>query len=341
MGCSVKILNIGIIGLQMGYSHLVACEQMPGVAVTAACDTDPARLDAVVGEKRVAVFAADYRALVARDDLDIIIVATPDHLHEEHTVAALRAGKHVLCEKPMAPSLEACRRMLEAAQAAGRTLMIGHVARFTPVFRTLKAMADRGELGDLYYVAAEYLHDYSEIGGVGDWRFDPQVGRHVFLGGGCHAVDLMRWFLDDLDTVSAQANHFAVPHLPRDDTLAACYKTVSGRIGRALVAGGARRPYGIHLQLYGTEGTALASNVEAEARVWLKRIEGLGDRWITLPTAVASHPVADQMRHFIACICSGREPLVSGLEGARTVAAALAGIRAAESGQPQPAGFTG
>jgi predicted dehydrogenase len=189
----------------------------------------------------------------------------------------------------------------------------------------------------VYYAAAEYIHDYSEIGGVGDWRFDPAIGRHVFLGGGCHAVDLMRWFLDDLDTVSAQGSHFAVPHLPRGDTLLACYKTVSGRIGRTLVAGGAKRPYGVHLEIYGTEGTAVASNVEAEARVWLKRLEGPADRWIALPAQVSSHPVADQMRQFLACLRGECEPLVSGLEGAKTVAAALGGIRAAESGRVESA----
>jgi len=332
-------VNIGIIGLRMGCSHLMACEGMQEVEVKAVCDTDAARLQEVAHGKRVPVFEADYRALAERDDLDALVVATPDHLHEEHTVAALRAGKHVLCEKPMAPTLEACRRMIAAAQEAGRVLMIGHVARFTPVFRTLKAMAERGEFGRIYYVGAEYIHDYTEIGGVGDWRFDPRIGRHVFLGGGCHAVDLMRWFLDDLETASAQASHLAVPHLPRADTLLACYGTASGQIGRTLVAGGAKRPYGIHLEIYGTEGTALASNVEAEARVWLKRIEGLGDRWITLPTAVASHPVADQMRHFAAAALGNREPLVSGTEGAKTVAAALAGVKAAETNEVVSAAF--
>jgi len=327
--------NLGIIGLRMGSSHLGAARQLPGVAVRAICDLDPDRLAQVQRESGVERACLDYRELLDDPELDLVVVATPDHLHREHTVAALQAGKHVLCEKPMAPTLEACAQMVAAARSAGRTLAIGHLVRFTPIFAYLKRLVDRGELGELYYVSSTYEHDYDRVAGA--WRFDPQLARHVFLGGGCHSVDLMRYFLGDVERVSAVGSHLALPRLPLDDTVAALYSTARGQIGHVLTAGGARRPYVLSLALYGTRGTALASNVDSECRLWTREmLDPLGDRWATVPAPLDSHPVRTQLEHVLECLHTGAEPLVNGEEGMRTVAAALAAIQASTTGQPTP-----
>jgi predicted dehydrogenase len=324
-------LKAGIIGLRMGWSHANAVAATAGARVAAVCDIDEQRLAAAAREFSAEQAETDFRRVVANPALDFIVVATPDHFHCEHALAALEAGKHVLCEKPMAPSAQECRRMVEAARRAQRKLMIGHLVRFTPVFQILKRMRDEGEFGEVYYVGAEYQHDYSKVGGP--WRFDPRVGRHVYLGGGCHAVDLMRYFLGEVTEVMAMGNHFACPQMPNDDCVAAIYRTAAGHIGRVLVAGGAKRPYALNLAIYGTRGSALASNVSSEAQVWLSRMEEMGDRWMTIPAGVESHPVRTQMSHFVGCIRDDLEPLINGEDGMRTVAAAVAAVESTHSGQ--------
>jgi predicted dehydrogenase len=327
-------LKAGIIGLRMGWSHATAIASLDGARVAAVCDLDEQHLAAVKREFSTEQAETDFRLLVENPALDFIVVASPDHFHCEHTVAALEAGKHVLCEKPMAPSVEECRRMVDTARTAGRKLMIGHLVRFTPIFQILKRMRDEGEFGEVYYVGTEYQHDYSKVGGA--WRFDPRVGRHVYLGGGCHAVDLMRFFLGEVTEVMAMGNHFSCPQMPNDDCVLATYRTAAGHIGKVLVAGGAKRPYAITLAVYGTLGSALASNVSREAQVWLSRFEGMGDRWMTIPAGVESHPVRAQMSHFLTCIRDDLEPLINGEDGMHTVAAALAAVESTASAHLVP-----
>lgn len=327
-------LKAGIIGLRMGWSHAEAIVAVGGAKVAAVCDVDEERLATAAREFGAEQAETDFRRLVQNRALDFIVVASPDHFHCEHTIAGLEAGKHVLCEKPMAPSIEECRRMVEAAQTAGRKLMIGHLVRFTPIFQILKRMRDEGEFGEVYYVGTEYQHDYSKVGGA--WRFDPRVGRHVYLGGGCHAVDLMRFFLGEVIEVVAMGNHFSCLQMPNDDCVLATYRTAAGHIGKVFVAGGAKRPYALTLAVYGTSGSALASNVNPEAQVWLTRLEGMGERWMTIPAGVESHPVRAQMSHFLTCIRDDLQPLIDGEDGMRTVAAAIAAVESTGSGQMVP-----
>jgi len=328
----VEAIRIGIIGLRMGSSHLEAARGIPGVVVRAICDVDQDRLAEVKARYGIEHAYADCERMISDPELDVVVVASPDHFHRDHTVHSLQAGKHVLCEKPMAPTLAECADMVKAARSSKRTLAIGHIVRFTPIFAYLKRVVERGELGQLYYVSSSYEHDYARVGGA--WRFDPKLARHVFLGGGCHAVDLVRYFLGDFERVVAAATHIALPQMPLDDTVAALYSTAQNQIGQVFVGGGARRPYNLSLALYGTKGTALATNVDAEARIWTTDMqEPLGDRWMTIPAPIDNHPTRTQLQHFIDCLRAGQEPLVTGEEGMRTVAAALAAIEASVTGQ--------
>jgi UDP-N-acetyl-2-amino-2-deoxyglucuronate dehydrogenase len=323
--------GVGIIGLGMGYRHLEATMASPDARLVSICDIDPVRLQQVKSETGVEQAVSSFEELLRNPDVDIVVVASPDHFHCEHTVAALQAGKHVLVEKPMAPTIQACQEMVDAARTAGRQLAVGHVVRFTPAFSAIKHLADIGELGTVYYVGTSYEHDYERLKRQAAWRFDPKYARHQFLGGGCHAVDLLRHFVPDIESTSAVANHFSLPQSPNDDCLVALYRSASGPIGRVLVTAGCKRPYEIALEVYGTQGTVLANNTSTSMRYWTLGMQGLGDRWIDVPVTLDNHPVDIQFAHFIAAIRGETELLVSGEEGMRTVALALASIRASHT----------
>lgn len=323
-------MGIGVIGLRMGLAHIRAAGQIPGARVVSVCDVNEETLQRVAREHAVPHACTDYRELVENPDVELVVVASPDHFHREHTERALAAGKHVLCEKPMAWTLEECRSMIAAQKRSGRLLYVGHLVRLTPAFSTARKMVEEGILGQVYYVGATYQHDYAKLGGHDNWRFDPKLARHIFLGGGCHAVDLMRHFVGQVSSVTAVSNHIGLPKLPTDDLVVALYQGDSGAVGRVFVSGGCKRPYEIALELYGTKGTLVANNVDQEFRVWLDDVPDLGKRWITVPTSVDNHPTMLQLRHVMACIRDGATPLVPGEEGARTVAASLAAIDAAE-----------
>lgn len=324
-------LGVGIIGLGVGLRHAQAVQQDPRTRLAGVADQD-ANIAARRGrELSPDQTATDYRELLANPAIDLIIVATPDHFHRDQTVAALLAGKHVLVEKPMAPSLAECQDMVDAARAAGKLLMVGHSVRFTPAFTTIKTLVDHGDLGEIYYVGSSYEHDYGRLKRPAAWRFDPKYARHQFLGGGCHAVDLLRLFLPDIRKVAAVSNHFSLPESPKDDCILALYRAGNGAAGRVQVTAGCKRPYEIALQVYGTTGTFVADNVSDRMRYWTLRVPGLEDRWMEVPVNVNNHPFDAQLAHLVAAITGEVEPLIPGEEGMRTVALALASIEAAQA----------
>ena len=163
-------------------------------------------------------------------EVEVVLNLTRPYEHYGVTKAALEHGKHVLCEKPMALTREACAHMIAAAEATGKKLMVGQVCRYAPAFAKAKELIDAGEIGELYYVESEYAHDYLKVRGANDWRVDPM--RYGLLGGGCHAMDLLSWIAGRPNEVFAYSNHKMLKDWPTDDTTIAVLKYPGDVIGK-------------------------------------------------------------------------------------------------------------
>ncbi|HOL50408.1 MAG TPA: Gfo/Idh/MocA family oxidoreductase, partial [bacterium] len=144
-------MKAGIIGLRMGKAHLVGYLQN-NVEVAGICDIDQSLLTGVQKEFNIPLATTDYHKLVAEKSIDLISVASPDYFHKEHCCSALLAGKHVLCEKPLALNLEDCIEIIKAVKQSGKKFMIGQVCRFAPGFVLTKEIIDSGEIGELFFV---------------------------------------------------------------------------------------------------------------------------------------------------------------------------------------------
>lgn len=146
----------------------------------------------------------DYDFFLADAGVDAVIIASPVFLHEEQTIKAARAGKHVLCEKPMAPTIEACDRMLLAAEEHGVKLMVAFVRRFDKSLQMARNLMEEGKLGELFHIRAEvsWCHDKSPLGY--NWRQSIRTLGGVFQDNASHIVDLCRWWAGEVDTVSAE-----------------------------------------------------------------------------------------------------------------------------------------
>jgi predicted dehydrogenase len=213
------MLKVGILGMGvMGGVHARQYAQLPDVEVTAIADADPERLASargVVGNLEVsqaaAVAAPDHlarypeaRALIREAEVDLIDVCLPSYLHAEYTIAALEAGRHVLCEKPMALNLEDADRMLAAAKQADRTLMIAQCIRFWPEYMALRQAVEQGTYGDLIS-----LH-MSRVGGRPIWSWESWFLDPARSGGAIydlhiHDVDFVQSLLGLPDRVVATA----------------------------------------------------------------------------------------------------------------------------------------
>jgi predicted dehydrogenase len=147
-----------------------------------------------------AAAGSDWRALVERDDIDAVFVSTPPALHEEMSVRALEAGKHVLCEKPLARTPAECRAMVDAASRSGRVLATGFNYRFYPSFALARDYLSRGAIGELSHVRS--YGGYSATGHNQPWVHDAQVvGGGALHDIGIHLIDLTRSFLGGVDDV--------------------------------------------------------------------------------------------------------------------------------------------
>lgn len=217
----------------MGRTHAEAAHRL-----------DELELRAVTGGRRASKLAGDYgvdceptvEALVARDDIDALVVATPHHVHVEETLAALRAGKHVLVEKPLATSVEDCRRMIEQARSAGTVLSVGYHQRFRESNRAARDLIRQGAIGTVRCLQMSALFDIealrseNQFGGDWGWWKDPRSIAHL-LNSGPHNIDLCRWWLEqEVFSVAAHSGTFREEN-PNENTTMALLAFDGGTMG--------------------------------------------------------------------------------------------------------------
>ena len=189
-------IRIGIMGLtnRGGYFVEEFHRNVPGAAVVAGMDVRDDHLDrfrdAVGGDVFV---TKDYRELVARPDVEAVVVASPDRFHEEQGLAVLEAGKHLVLEKPMAITVEGCDRLLAAHKKAGGVFGLGLTMRYMPMIQTMKRIIDRGDIGE---VKAYWCNHYVGKGGhfyFHDWHVVRENATGLLLQKGTHDLDLMHF----------------------------------------------------------------------------------------------------------------------------------------------------
>ena len=129
-----KVLTVGIIGMRIGEYHADAVVRTENAVLTWICDLDEEHLASMKEKFKVANTCTDYREMLQDPDLDCVIIGTPDQLHKQMTEEALAAGKHVLCEKPLALTREDIEAIVAAAKKSDKKFMVGQVCRYTPGF---------------------------------------------------------------------------------------------------------------------------------------------------------------------------------------------------------------
>ena len=214
----VSEIGVGLVGYKfMGKAHSNAYRQ-----VARFFDVDPVpRMRALCGRDEEAVKAAavklgwegyetDYRRLLARDDVGLVDVSTPGNTHREISIAALEAGKHVICEKPLANTLDEAREMLEAARNAGTVNMVCFNYRRAPAVQLARKLVSEGRLGEIRHWRAVYLQDF-----ILDpqmpmmWRFDKEIAGSGALGDiGAHLIDLAHFLVGGIRSVVGAADTF-------------------------------------------------------------------------------------------------------------------------------------
>ncbi|NOU72876.1 gfo/Idh/MocA family oxidoreductase [Paenibacillus sp. LMG 31458] len=180
------------------------------VEMKAICGRDEANVKEAAERFGWSEYETDWRALIARSDIDLIDVNAPSNSHKEIVMAAIQAGKHVFCEKPLALNLQDAREMLSAAEKAGIVHAVCFNYRYLPAVQLAKQLIDEGRLGEIHHYRATYLQDWLVDPGFPlAWRLQKEVagsGSHGDLN--AHCVDLARYLIGDIDRVVGQQKTF-------------------------------------------------------------------------------------------------------------------------------------
>ncbi|EDL65169.1 Gfo/Idh/MocA family protein [Bacillus sp. SG-1] len=230
-------IKIGVVGCGSiaQHRHLPEYENNEHVEIVAVCDIVEDRVQKVA-EKYGARAYTDYEELIADGKVEAISVCTPNYLHAPISVAALRAGKHVLCEKPMATSSVEAQEMIQAAEESGKKLMIAHNQRFVPSHEKARKLIESGELGKIYSFRSAFGHGGPEgwsADGADSWFFKK---KEAFIGAmgdlGVHKTDLLRYILgEEFAEVGSFIETSSKENADVDDTAVCVLKTESGIIG--------------------------------------------------------------------------------------------------------------
>lgn len=331
-----KMLKMGVISCSgMAEGHMTAIEKNPHAQLMAVCDIDLEKARKTAEKFKVDQVFQDYRELLKMEEIDGVVIVTPDQIHREMALEALRAGKHVLCEKPLALTREDCAAIVKAAEESDRKFMVGQICRYTPGFKKAKMLIERGEIGELTFVESEYAHDYTGIIEPGTWRSDPL--RNGVVGGGCHAVDLLRWIAGDPQRITAYSNRKAFPHLEYDDTTIAVMQFPNNVIGKVFVSIGCKREYTMRTVLYGTKGTIIVDNTNPYMLVYKDQfsdslLEGVRaiNAPVKYPISVSNHNTIGEFNEFCEIVLEDKPVVTTALEGAKTIVACTAIVDSAK-----------
>jgi len=215
----MKSLGVGIIGTGwVAGSHIEAFEANPETGIRAILSRDKERAHAYAETHGLTRARAYDRLEQILDDpsVQIVSIATPHHLHAQQAVAAAKAGKHLMLEKPVALTLAELRELEAAVRAARVKTVVSFVLRWNPLFEMIKSFLAQGVVGNLFLAEVDYLHGIGPWYAQYEWNIKKEMGGSSLLTAGCHAVDALRWFVGRRAVeVSACANFSR----PDDDRL--------------------------------------------------------------------------------------------------------------------------
>jgi len=317
-----ETLGIGVIGC-----GAIACEaHLPNYAanararLVAVADIDDGRARAAADRFSVPYIYADYRQLVERDDIDAVSVCTPNYLHAEQTIAALQAGKHVLCEKPMAITIAEAEAMIGAAEAAKRQLMVGFTHRFYGFNQMARDVIAEGTLGRPYTIRVRFAHrgPYTSWSATSDWFFKSRLaGGGAVLDMGIHALDIARFVLGaEIRSVSANLATLS-QDIQAEDTAVIGLEFSSGALGY-IETGWHSWPGSLGLEIYCSKGTMIV-DYQTPLRIWTPEKGWEEHKDFSLDGGWPA-----EVKYFLNALIEGEDVVPNGIDGIISLRAALA-----------------
>lgn len=342
----VQLFGFGVIGCgAISTAHIESIKKIPHAGLKAVWSrtTDNAR---AVAEREGCDVELSVADLVAREDIDAVIICTASGFHLEPALEAIEAGKHVLVEKPIEVTVEKSLRMIEAAEAKGVALGVIFQGRFARANSELYEAVNDGRfgrpvLGNAYVKWYRDQQYYDSGAWRGTWEMD---GGGALMNQAIHAVDLLLWMMGPVKSVSAHAAMLAHEGIEVEDTVTATLQFESGALGTIEATTSVWPGYARRLEIHGDKGGAVLEDDAAIA--WFEngsaepasdRLEELGPKAKSGtsrdPMAMSFDNHQAQIEDFIEAAKNGTKPAIDGRDGLRSVELIRAIYRSAETGE--------
>jgi predicted dehydrogenase len=352
-------LGVGVCGIGWCASqHIAAFQKNPHAAVTVLCGRDEGRTRENLSKYRLTLpdarITTRFEDLLAAPDVDIISITTPNHLHAQQAVAAARAGKHIVLEKPTALDVDELVRVRDAIRDAGVRTIVSFELRYNPFLKFARWLRTSGWLGEIRFARTQYLSHVTDWYAGWEWVRTREKGRSHLLAAGCHAVDALRW-CSGLEAVEVSAFHTRItPGYEWPTSIVANLKLGRDALGHVTSSTDFKLPYNFGVELMGDRATlrqellqSLEGPMDLDA---LRRENPFED--VTLESAVdilgrpavrivcampgsadvSHHPFQAEMDELVACILDGRETSISVFDAQKTMEICLAADQSAELG---------
>ena len=324
-----KTINVCLIGAgRAGMIHARNFKaKVPGACITAVADPSEQACLAACEELEIDKYYLSYQDALKQDDIDAVVVVSPTKFHRDIVVSAADAGKHILCEKPMAMTVDECDEMINAAKSNSVKLQIGFMRRFDESFQKAKEAIESGAIGEIVHIRSLTRGPSKPR----EWMYDIKISNGPLAEVNSHDIDCVRWLAEsDIDSLYAIAGNY------RNKEIAAQYPdfydnvVMSGTLKNGIqftIEGAQYAKYGYdaRVEVLGTKGVIFIGRTDAYHLKIVSEEQGTSTPFITSWTTLFKDAYLEEDIQFIQAIHDDTTPKVTGEDGKKAVAVVKAG----------------
>ena len=340
-------VRIGLIGSGfVSNFYMLGLRDVPGWEIPVVASTNAERAAGFAKQWNIPESTSDIDGVIARDDLDLIVLGTPNHVHKDLAVRCAEAGKHVVCTKPLARNRHEAKAMLDAVRKAGVLHGYAETEVFSPSVMKAREYIERGGIGRILTVRSREAHS----GPHADWFWRKDVsGGGALLDMGCHTIEAARYFIGKenpvVEVVAWTDRLFHHDRTDAEDNAVLLMRFEGGEMAQAELSWTARGGLDLRNEVYGTEG-AIFTDVTRETPLRVFSRPGVGytvekgdteSGWLFPPIEEAwTYGYREEMKHFVECVAAGKEPRETFADGFAVNCILDAAYRSAQSKRWEP-----
>lgn len=330
-------IKLGIIGCGLiAQFHLKALSESEKMKVVALFDSNKQKAEDKAKEFNIPKVCNSLEEILSDPNIDAVSICLPHNLHCQYTIKSLENGKHVFVEKPISLTLQEANDMIATARRKQLKFTVGHMKRFDPNIRKIKQMIVNRDIGDVYLIRTKYIAvpfgQNSSLFSGHDWGLrHAEAGGGVTIGFGIHHVDLIRWLIGEIQSVSSYVSHKTIQEMEDEDSSVTIFKFTKEAIGDMTLTlaqkiGEAEENF----ELYGTKGLIYWDLKKQNLVVVSEKLFGDQKRHVITEPISWIDLFRLELEHFADCIENDKQPLVSGEDGKKALELVIASYLSAK-----------